>query len=791
MREIIFKELELVNFKVHEEMAFSFVPNRFVTIVGNNGAGKTTMFSALSWALYDQTIEGMSGDDVVRKRSGKDTMVRVTWDDGDDHYEVRAYRKHFQHHNNRYLFKNGDDKPISGTSQKETLTKIENLLMPKDVFFNCLLFSQFVKNHFLDLTAGGRNEILDAMLLLQRFTTWFKKAGDLITKNSANIEECQRVLRVLQAQIETNRATLDEENKHIQVFKKNALETKQQREEEKISYEKILEEVTPKCEGIESLREQLTDSERKKATLESKIQSQREICMAELRQSEGQKQTEIAELTTQLQKELADSTKVLTDQEKELQKKRSYIELEKSEMIRSLEDSANKARERDRTSREAELKPVRDQLQELQTSKRLSTGEIAALKKTVEVNEKKLQEYQKYLGQEVPKCAICKQDLDQKSRHELEVEVNSISEAVSAAQEKIKELNDKKDDTDSRCESLESQIAEITAKWDDSDTLLESKIGTKKNSTNIAFDQKLNDVDVEIEKVRMGIHRVEERLQEKKDELLRDLAKKFLDLSEEIKDKNKTIALVWANEILTITEEIRILTQDVRAKESFVTSRDVALNQLDHIRKVSLSDAAMLDDWQITSGERVRRLEETIERDSESMVNNINQIAAMNRRAVILNFWRTGYSDTGIKAILLDDSIPVLNEKARELCDLAPTLKVRFDSQTALKSGDYRNKFGIEVLQTQNLSGLKELSSGEKRMTDIIVLLCLRHLLEERQNTKMNILLLDEILDSLDPENAALAVTMVKRLSEDHCVALISHTLRDYIESDETYNLSC
>ena len=117
---------------------------------------------------------------------------------------------------------------------------------------------------------------------------------------------------------------------------------------------------------------------------------------------------------------------------------------------------------------------------------------------------------------------------------------------------------------------------------------------------------------------------------------------------------------------------------------------------------------------------------------------------------------------------------------------MAKDLKVRFTSQVMLKSGEFRNKFGIDVVQTRNLSDLKELSAGERRMVDIIVLLSLRHLLEVTQDVRMNILLLDEILDSLDPDNASIAVGMVKRLSESHCVVLISHTLRDYIEADET-----
>ena len=65
------------------------------------------------------------------------------------------------------------------------------------------------------------------------------------------------------------------------------------------------------------------------------------------------------------------------------------------------------------------------------------------------------------------------------------------------------------------------------------------------------------------------------------------------------------------------------------------------------------------------------------------------------RKLDIANFWKKGFSDSGIKGILLDESIPIMNEKAKELSNLTNNIKVRFDSQKALKSGDLRNEFSV------------------------------------------------------------------------------------------------
>jgi ABC-type transport system involved in cytochrome bd biosynthesis fused ATPase/permease subunit len=48
---------------------------------------------------------------------------------------------------------------------------------------------------------------------------------------------------------------------------------------------------------------------------------------------------------------------------------------------------------------------------------------------------------------------------------------------------------------------------------------------------------------------------------------------------------------------------------------------------------------------------------------------------------------------------------------------------------------------------------------------------------------------MDEILDSLDPENSSIAVDIMKTLSKEYCVLLISHTHKDWVDADEILKL--
>lgn len=80
--------VELENFKSHAESVFEF--SRGTTaIVGENGAGKTSIIEAIAWTMFD-TLEYRK-DEIVR-RGEKKAVVRVTFESGLDEREYTIYR---------------------------------------------------------------------------------------------------------------------------------------------------------------------------------------------------------------------------------------------------------------------------------------------------------------------------------------------------------------------------------------------------------------------------------------------------------------------------------------------------------------------------------------------------------------------------------------------------------------------------------------------------------------------------------------------------------------------------
>ncbi|MDQ3753570.1 MAG: SMC family ATPase, partial [Acidobacteriota bacterium] len=80
--------VELENIKAYERREFIFERGT-IAIVGQNGAGKTTILEAIAWALFD-TLE-YSKDDFLR-RGAKKGWVRVTFESDLDGRQYTIYR---------------------------------------------------------------------------------------------------------------------------------------------------------------------------------------------------------------------------------------------------------------------------------------------------------------------------------------------------------------------------------------------------------------------------------------------------------------------------------------------------------------------------------------------------------------------------------------------------------------------------------------------------------------------------------------------------------------------------
>ena len=181
--------------------------------------------------------------------------------------------------------------------------------------------------------------------------------------------------------------------------------------------------------------------------------------------------------------------------------------------------------------------------------------------------------------------------------------------------------------------------------------------------------------------------------------------------------------------------------------------------------------------------------------DKRNCQKNIDALTAKIKDKVeereILEFWAQAYSNTGIKSYILDDITPFLNKRVnkylRTLTD--GHIEAKFVTQQTLKSGEKREKFGIEIINADGGHEYSANSGGEKKRVDLAVNLALQDLLASRSSKRMNIAIFDEIFDALDSEGIEKVADLLQELSaEKSSIFVVSHNeqLQNYFENTIT-----
>ena len=135
-----------------------------------------------------------------------------------------------------------------------------------------------------------------------------------------------------------------------------------------------------------------------------------------------------------------------------------------------------------------------------------------------------------------------------------------------------------------------------------------------------------------------------------------------------------------------------------------------------------------------------------------------------------LVFWDQGFGNQGIRSYLLDSVTPFLTERAQRYADIMSggDLSIRFDAQTQLKGGKWKDQLNVEVKNSQGADVYRGNSSGEKRRSDIAVGWALGDLAATRAHKPIRFKGLDEPFESLD------------ETGEDAVIKLLYAVLSDY-----------
>jgi DNA repair exonuclease SbcCD ATPase subunit len=179
----VFTRLEVKDFFSIKEAALDLYQNGATLIVGSNGAGKSSTFEALVWALYGKTIRDIPSDDYVIRNDAKGAQVNVLLTIEGKHYSIHRRRDRGNPAHLSVLDENGEEMFMASSVTEKTKLLGQWLKCDYDTFCNTVYFPQGRFTSFTQANDEGRKKIFDQIL----GTDYFKQLEGL-AKSHRNLQ---------------------------------------------------------------------------------------------------------------------------------------------------------------------------------------------------------------------------------------------------------------------------------------------------------------------------------------------------------------------------------------------------------------------------------------------------------------------------------------------------------------------------------------------------------------------------------------------------------------------------
>ena len=223
---IIFKKLRWKNFLSTGNVFTEINLNEHNTtlIVGENGAGKSTMLDALSFVLFGKAFRKINKPQLINSINQKGLVVEVEFSIGANNYKIIRGVKPvvFEVYQNGNLM-----------NQSAEMKDYQEILEKQIIKVNHKSFSQVVVlgsatfQPFMQLPGGQRREVIEDLLDLQIFTTMNALLKDKITINTGNILEVTSKRKLVEEKIKLisqHLAEMQSNNEQMIAEKKSRIE---------------------------------------------------------------------------------------------------------------------------------------------------------------------------------------------------------------------------------------------------------------------------------------------------------------------------------------------------------------------------------------------------------------------------------------------------------------------------------------------------------------------------------------------------------------------------------------
>jgi DNA repair exonuclease SbcCD ATPase subunit len=614
---------------------------------------------------------------------------------------------------------------------REVLPHIERIVCPQQAFMNALMFGQKVKDFFTDLVDSKKKEIFRKLLDLEMFLTYYKNADVALKKLAEENAEMRNNLQIKAGLVEDAIEQIKLLTAAKNNFYNNREEQINQLENKLASSLRLLSKWQKDLEEARKQDTNLEDTIIELANIKKEIESISEDDAQAIKDIETSASSKTMELRAKAQEATSEVNQRMNDEVTKIREKCADIKQETSTVIDEYKEEIH-TYELEKIQQKGKIESLNARINEIQT---------------------------KVLDSDVSECPLCEQSVDEHTTNTLIDKVNDYQNEITVCNQRMYELD---------------EVIKVV---------------------NIKIEHVRETADSQLKDLQSDERSWKRASQDKLEEIQRRLSEAIQKVKATVSIKTKEILDASAIKTDALTKREKEL-QDLRKtqeenlsaiKHAEDTISGLERDQIEIEKEIKTLETAEYDESQLNN---YKAKEVQLKREIEEGVDKLEKNSSLME---IAQFWKTGFSSSGMPSMLIDEAIPFMNERVEYYLDKLTNGRyvVSFDTLAETKAGEFRDKISVHVLDTQTRANSRvQLSGGQTRIIDIAIILTLGDLLSNIQNVTFNILLFDEIFDALDEQNIQYVSRVLSKIKIGKAVYIISHQHQDHLEADETLSFT-